>query len=48
MELAAVLHKLSDALRDAGRELDRGNEQAAAETIEIAARSLRAELKAEK
>lgn len=44
MELAAILHKLSDSLRDAGREMDRGNEDAAAETLEIAAREIRAEL----
>lgn len=46
MELAAILHKLSDAIRDAGRDLDRGDEEAAAETLEAAVRGVREELEA--
>lgn len=45
-ELGGLLHKLSDALRDAAREVDRGDEEGAAETIETATREIREELEA--
>lgn len=44
MELAGLLHKLSDALRDAAREVDRGDDDGAATVIENAARDIRKEL----
>lgn len=47
-QLGAMLHRIRDALLVAASELDRGDEEAAAETIETAAREIRDELEAAK
>lgn len=43
-QLGNLLHKLRDALLLAAQDLERGDEAAAAETIEEAAREIRQEL----
>ena len=47
MTLGGLLHKLRDSLLIAASELERGDEEAAAVTIENAARDIRAHLEDE-